>query len=218
MLKNDYMKEIETTLKIIKEEIDKSILDGETDRAFKMINKEVKALVGLEIDTINTLAFSDVIELVRKENQYNSERYIALGELLYFEGYIYSVLKDETSKVNYYEKSLESFYHAYLEEEHIKKKYLNDVMKVVEDLRQYEIHLEDNSRIFRFYEVNNQLDKAEDVLFAMIKDSNKDKKVIFKGLEFYKRLEEKDEDILEFGNLPLSEVKDGLENLKLMTE
>jgi hypothetical protein len=183
-----------------------------------MINKEVKALVGLEIDTINTLAFSDVIELVRKENQYNSERYIALGELLYFEGYIYSVLKDETSKVNYYEKSLESFYHAYLEEEHIKKKYLNDVMKVVEDLRQYEIHLEDNSRIFRFYEVNNQLDKAEDVLFAMIKDSNKDKKVIFKGLEFYKRLEEKDEDILEFGNLPLSEVKDGLENLKLMTE
>lgn len=218
MLKNDYMKEIETTLKIIKEEIDKSILDGETDRAFKMINKEVKALVGLEIDTINTLAFSDVIELVRKENQYNSERYIALGELLYFEGYMYSVLKDETSKVNYYEKSLESFYYAYLEEEHIEKKYLNDVMKVVEDLRQYEIHLEDNSRIFRFYEVNNQLDKAEDVLFAMIKDSNKDKKVIFKGLEFYKRLEEKDEDILEFGNLPLSEVKDGLENLKLMTE
>lgn len=218
MLKNDYMKEIETTLKIIKEEVDKSILDGETDRAFKMINKEVKALVGLEIDTINTLAFSDVIELVRKENQYNSERYIALGELLYFEGYMYSVLKDETSKVNYYEKSLESFYYAYLEEEHIEKKYLNDVMKVVEDLRQYEIHLEDNSRIFKFYEVNNQLDKAEDVLFAMIKDSNKDKKVISKGIEFYKRLEEKDEDILKVGNLPLSEVKDGLENLKLMTE
>lgn len=216
MLKNDYMKEIETTLKIIREEIDRSILDGKTDVAFNMINKEVKALVGLDIDTINTLAFSDVIELVRKENQYNTERYVALGELLYFQGYMYNALKDEASKIKYYQKSLESFYHAYLEEEYLDKKYISDAMEVVGDLSQYEVSLEDNIRIFRFYEINNQLDKAEDILFHMIKSTSKDKNVILKGIEFYNRLKEKDESYLETGNLPLDEVEDGLENLKLM--
>lgn len=216
MLKNDYMKEIETTLKIIREEIDRSILDGKTDVAFNMINKEVKALVGLDIDTINTLAFSDVIELVRKENQYNTERYVALGELIYFQGYMYNVLKDEGSKIKYYQKSLESFYYAYLEEEYLDKKYISDAMEVVRDLSQYEVSLEDNIRIFRFYEINNQLDKAEDILFDMIKNTNKDKVVISKGIEFYNRLKEKDEGYLEAGNLPIDEVEDGLENLKLM--
>ncbi|MDS0528551.1 DUF6483 family protein [Clostridium sp. SHJSY1] len=216
MLKNDYMKEIETTLKNIREEIDRSILDGEVSTAFNMINKEVKALVGLEIDTIDTLAFSDVIDLVRKENQYNSERYIALGELLYFEGYMYNTLKDESNKIKYYKKSLESFLCAYLEEEHLDERYLNDVMEVVKDLSQYEMSLEDNIRIFKFYEINKQLDKAEDILFYMIKNSDKDKTVISKGIEFYNRLKKKDENYLESGNLPLDEVNDGLENLKLM--
>ncbi|MBD7912559.1 DUF6483 family protein [Clostridium cibarium] len=218
MLKNDYMKEIETTLKNIKEEVDKSILNGETDTAFNMINKEVKALVGLEVDTINTLAFSDVIELVRKENQYNSERYIAFGELLYFQGYLYNALSDDSRKIDYYQKSLESFYCAYIEEEYIEKKYLDDIMNIVEDLSQYELSVEDNARIFRFYEVSNQLDKAEDVLFHMIKDSDKDKNVISRGIEFYNRLKKMDEHVLEEGNLPLDEVMDGLENLKSMTE
>lgn len=216
MIKNDYMKEIETTLKIIREEIDKSMLDGKTDVVFNMINKEVKALVGLEISTINTLAFSDVVDLLKKENQYNSERYIALAELLYFQGYIYGRLNDNMNNIKYYKKSLESFYHAYIEEEDMDEKYIRDAMEVVEFLCQYEMNIDDNSRIFKFFEINNQFDKAEDTLFYMIKISNKDQSIISKGIEFYNRLKDKDQKVLEEGNLPLEEVEDGLENLRLM--
>lgn len=216
MLKNDYMEELENTLKLIKDELDNGLLTGDIKVANRMINKEIKALVGLDIDVLNTLAFSNVIEIVRKDNQYNAERYIALGELLYYEGLVMEKLEDDRGKMSYYKKAMESFFAAYLEEKSIEDRYLTNIFEVAKDISYCDYDRDENLYIFKFYEINNQFDKAEDILFHMIKDSGKDRKYIDMGVEFYNRLKDMPEDRLERGNLPINEVNDSLKELKSM--
>lgn len=213
MLKTDYKKEVESTLKLIREEIDKGILEGNVEVAFDKINKGMRALVGLDINTIDTLAFDQVIGLISKDNQYNSDRYIALGQLLYFQGYVYGILENEVNKVNYYKKAVDGFYEAFLEEDDIDDNYLMDISKVLGEISDYELEIECNKKVFRLYEVCKEFDKAEDILFSMIKETNKDKEIISLGISFYERLKEKTEKELEDGNLPLDEVEDSLQDL-----
>lgn len=216
MLKNDYMEELENTLKLIRDELDNGLLTGDVEVARRMINKEIKALVGLDIEVLNTLNFSNVIEIVKKDNQYNAERYIALGELLYYEGLVRKRLDDYSGKINYYKKALDSFFAAYLEEKSIEDKYLVDVYELARDISYCDYNTDENIYIFKFYEINNQFDKAEDMLFHIIKDNNKDKNYIDMGIEFYNRLKEISEDRLEKGNLPINEVNDSLKELESM--
>ena len=57
MIKRDYMKEIENSLKLVREEVEEGIIFKSPEKAILTINKELRGLVGLDIDTVNTLAF-----------------------------------------------------------------------------------------------------------------------------------------------------------------
>lgn len=214
MIKKDYMKEIENALKLAKREVDKNIINGDMESANAIINKELKGLVGLDITTIDTLSFSSIKDVVSRDNQYNAEKYIALGELLSLQGFVYQGKGDEENTLRYYRKAIESFYQAYEEDDSIEEKYLSDAKHIVEILVEYELEIDDELRIFRVYELTNQLDKAEDILFYIIKESENDRDVIQKGMEFYSRLKDKPEEILIDGNLPLEEIEDSYLELK----
>ncbi|MGL4109838.1 DUF6483 family protein [Clostridium sp. LP20] len=216
MLKNDYIKEIENALKLVKREVDKNIVNNEIDKACQAINKEFKGLVGLDLDTISSLSFDSIKAIISRDNQYNAEKYIALGELLNLQGIVYSSQKDEMNKVIHFGKALQAFVQAYEEDDSIDKKYLDDAEKMIEDLRQYELTLEDDKRIFTIYELLNQFDRAEDMLFYMLKINNNSKEIIKAGLDFYNRLKEKPEELLEKGNLPLEEIEDSILQLKAL--
>ena len=216
MLKTDFKKEIESTLDLIKIGIDKDLIDGNSTEALKRINRGMKGILGLDISTVDTLSFNNVIELVSKENQCNFDKYMALGELLYFQGYVYESLKDEISKMNYYQKALMSFYEAYKDCNDIDKRYREDIVEILEFLNEFETSLEDQDIIFKFYEYLRYFDKAEDTLFGMIKQSSKDEKIIHEGIEFYNRLKNMPEDTLIEGNLPLDEVNDSLKQIENM--
>ena len=102
MLKNDYMKEVENSLRILKMEVDKNLKDGNIEKCKELINKQFRALIGLDIETIDTLSFETVKELLSKDNQYNAEKYIALGELLKLEGLVSEKEGDISKKLFYY--------------------------------------------------------------------------------------------------------------------
>ncbi|SFU85983.1 hypothetical protein SAMN04487886_12321 [Clostridium sp. DSM 8431] len=216
MLKTDLKKEIESTLELIKIDIDEYLKDGDIESAFKRIDRGMKGILGLDILTVNTLAFENILELVSKENQYNSDRYTALGELLFFEGCIYDKLNNNSNKINFYKKALKSFYAAFCEDNEVDEKYRDDVMSILDYLSEYEINLSESKMLFNLYEYNKCFDKAEDMLFYMIKISNKSKNIINNGIEFYNRLKAMDEDILIEGNLPIEEVEDSLKEIEKM--
>lgn len=213
MLKKDYMTEVENTLKLVWIDVDKSIAEGEIDKAFAIINKELRSLVGLDINTIDTLVFSDIINIIGRENQYNAQRYIALSELLYLQGYVFEKIKMEEKKILYYKKAMGSFYEAYIEEKYLEDKYLRDSIEVIDKISEYGLTLEENRKAFKLYEAANKFDKAEDVLFRMIKQSDKERDIIEAGIDFYLRLKKKSKEELSRGNLPRNEIEESLKEL-----
>ncbi|NFG24018.1 tetratricopeptide repeat protein [Clostridium botulinum] len=208
MFKNDYMKEMENSLDLIKEEVEKNLINDEIEKAKKAVNSQLKNLVGLDINAIDTLSFNSVREIISKDASYNLGKYIALGELLQLQGKICLKCNDESMMLNYYLKSLESFYEIHDEEELNNDKYIKDIECLINDLREYDIPLDSDIQIFKFYELMNKLDKAEDMLFYIIDKSNNDKSNIEMGLEFYNKLKQRPEEELIKGNLPLEEVED----------
>lgn len=214
MLKNDYMKEVENTLKIVREEVDKNIINGDINKAKERVNKELKALIGLDINTIDILSFKSIEELISKEKQYNTEKYIAFGELMKLEGEIFGKENKENEKIGYYEKSLEGFYKAYSEDDSIDSKYLDDAVDVVADLSNYEFSLDIDKKILKIYEMANKFDKAEDTLFYMLRKTNNNGSIILEGMKFYNRLKERELEELIEGNLPIEEVEDGISELE----
>lgn len=210
MLKNDYMKEVENTLRLVSEEVDKNIINGDIEKAKERVNKELKALVGLDIGTVDVFSFNSIEGLISKGMQYSADKFIAFGCLMKLQGFISNKENNHNSKIQYYEKALESFYTAYTEDDETNSKYLDDAVEVASELSQYELSLDIDKKILKLYELANKLDKAEDTLFYMLRKTNNDGNIILEGMKFYNRLKEMDHDKLKEGNLPIEEVEDGI--------
>lgn len=211
MLKNDHMKEVENTLTLVTEEVDKCIINGDIEKAKERINKELKALVGIDIGTVDIFSFNSLEGLISKEDQYNAEKFIAFASLMNLQGQVSS---EENSKIQYYEKSLEGFFKAYTEDDETNPKYLEDAVDVASELSNYEFSLDMDKKILKIYELANKLDKAEDTLFYMLRKTNNDGSVILEGMRFYNRLKEEEHEKLALGNLPIAEVEDGISELE----
>ena len=218
MLKNDYMKEVENTLRLVTEEVDKNIINGDIEKAKERVNKELKALVGIDIGTVDIFSFNSLDGLISKEMQYNAEKFIAFACLMNLQGKISSKENNENSKIQYYEKSLEGFYKAYTEDDETNSKYLDDAVEVAGELINYELSLDLDKKIFKIYELANKFDKAEDTLFYMLRKTNDDGSMILEGMRFYNRLKERELDELILGNLPIEEIEDGISELERRLE
>jgi hypothetical protein len=214
MLKNDYMKEVENTLRLVTEEVDKNIINGDIEKAKENVNKQLKALVGLDIGTVDVFSFNSLEGLISKEMQYNAEKFIAFGCLMKLQGQISNKENNENFKIQYYEKSLEGFYKAYTEDDETNSKYLDDAVEVAGELSNYNISLDMDRKILNLYELANKFDKAEDTLFYMIRKTNNDRNMILEGMRFYNRLKEREPNELSLGNLPIEEVEDGISELE----
>lgn len=218
MIKNDYMKEIEDTLKIVIEEVDKNIINNSIEEAKEKVNKQLKALVGLDIGTIDIFSFNSIAGLIDKEMQYNAERFIAFGSLMKLQGLISHKENNENAKIGYYEKSLEGFYKAYTEDDEINAKYLNEAAEVADELSSYDFSLDIDKKILKLYELAHKFDKAEDTLFYMLRKTNNEESIVLEGMHFYNRLQKIEPEKLKQGNLPIEEVEDGISELERRLE
>ncbi len=213
MIKKDFMKEIENSLKIVKREVDKNIINGDISKAKEAINNQLKGLVGLDIMTIDTLSFSSVIDIISREDEFNGEKYIALGKLLCLQGFVCQSTGDEEGQIRYYLKSIDALNEAFDEDSDIEKRYFQDGIHISNLLSTYDLTINENKKIFKFYEIVGKYDKAEDILFYMIKKSNKDNSVVEMGINYYERLENLSDEILEAGNLSREEIEDSYKEL-----
>lgn len=211
MLKRDYMKEIENSLKIVRKKVDESIIKKNKESAEEAINKELRGLVGLDLATINSLDFDSIKEIISREREYNSEKYIALAELLRLNGMLQ---EDINEKIYYYNRALMAYYEGINDEELLLENYKKYIEEVMSFVSQYELTVKENIILVWLYECMGRYDKAEDILFMTLKHSNNDEMVIEEGIDFYNRLMNADEKKLEAGNLSHEEVLDGLNVFK----
>lgn len=212
MLKTDFKKEIKNGLKIIREAIDEGVKNKKPDEALKVLDREMKGLIGLDINTIDTLSFNSITELLSRDRELNADRYVALGEILKLRSNL--CMDNLGEKFFYYKKSLKAFYIASEDEELMVQEYLESIRNMINELSEYELNLDEMDSLFKGHEMLKEYDNAEDVLFNMLKDSNNDEKVVKDGIDFYERLLNKSEEELERGNLPMNEVKESLKEIK----
>jgi tetratricopeptide (TPR) repeat protein len=214
MIKDDRFREIENTLELVKEEVNKNIFDGDLEEAKEKVNKQLRRLVGLDMGTVDVFSFESIAGLISKEMQYNAEKFIAFGSLMKLRGLISHKENNQNTKIQYYEKSLEGFYKAYTEDDELTAKYLGDAAEVASELSNYELSLDVDRKILKIYELSKNLDKAEDTLFYMLRKTDNDGSIILEGMRFYNRLKEIEPNELKQGNLPLEEVEDGIIELE----
>ena len=213
MLKRDSAKEIENGLRLVREAVNKAAYDKDKNIALTVIDREMRGLVGLDLMTIDTLSFDNIIELINREREYNADRYLALGEIIRLRG---NLENDVNNKITYYIKAMRAYFFVYKDDEALMDKYIEGVREVVNYISEYELSLDENIILLKGYEMLGEYDKAEDILFSILKKSDGAREIIKEGNDFYNRLKEKEDVLLEKGNLPREEVEDGLKQIEAM--
>ncbi|MDY2729113.1 MAG: DUF6483 family protein [Clostridium sp.] len=215
MIKRDLLKEIENGLKIVMDEVDKGILNNDTRKAFQIINNKMKEMVGIDIDTVNTVSFETIKGMINVGFENSADKYIALGMLLKFQGYLCKSQQDISKEIFYYLISISAFNEGFKDDDTYLNNYKSSIIEIIDEIQKYELSMEESKEIFVAYELLGKYDKAEDVLYEMInKAKDKDKEKMKKlGIDFYNRLLNKNEDDLIKGNLPIEEVKESLKDL-----
>lgn len=211
MLQRDYfmrMTEMLTTvlMKVVLNKEKKNFEDAQQE-----IETAAKTIVGLDLKIIKILSPDDVIKLMKTSDVY-AGRCIVSAELLRE----YALISDEKNQinesVNIFKKSLWLYIEAVLTDElPSPQDFYSKINELIKKLNHSELPLNLRARIFEYYEYSGQYSKAEDILFELIDENNKE--IYNSGILFYKRLQNKPESELMTGNLSRGEVEDGLNEL-----
>lgn len=153
MIKRDLLKEIENGLKIVKETIDKGILENNTEEAFRIIDKKLKEMVGLNIDTINTVSFDSIKSMINAGFENNTDKYIALGMLLKFEGYLFAKDEDVSSEIFYYLTAISAFNEGFYNDDSYLSNYKDEINELISEVIRYKLTDEEGTEVKRAIEL-----------------------------------------------------------------
>ena len=212
MLTKDYIMRMIETLSMMLQKVllmkeSKNISGG-----YEEINKTSKELLGFELSLLQSLPDNKIIELFSLEKDTSAPRLYVLG-VLFKEKASLDVLggkHDESDLLKL--KSLAMLLESYLVgQKQVFKDHASLVQEILQSNGNDFLTLDTLDWLFQFYELTNQYGKAEDVLFEII---HEDPEYVTKGILFYERLLQKNDDELLLGNLPRPEVEEAYDDLK----
>lgn len=149
MIKRDLLKEIANGLKTVKDAIDEGILNNDTKEAFMIVDKKMKEMVGVNIDTINTVSFDSIKSMINAGFENNFDKYIALGMLLKFEGYLYGKKDDVSNQIFYYIVAISSFNEAFEMDDTYLDNYRDDIIEIVDEVKKYKLTDDEEKEVNR---------------------------------------------------------------------
>ncbi|MDP4087828.1 MAG: DUF6483 family protein [Bacillota bacterium] len=189
--------------------------DNNFGESHLVINEAYRQLIGLNSDLVEKLPYEDTVNLISAYESAEVVKLIILAELFklssdlnYLEENSEKGLSNAYKSLNVYRKALE------LDNETTIEICEDNIDKIVERVRDYEIPLEGMLAIFKYEEAVGRFDKAEDMFFEILDSTEEKSELIQEGINFYNRLLGKTEEELEEGNLPKDEVEDGLQRVQ----
>jgi hypothetical protein len=175
------------------------------------IEKAYNGLLHIDGDRIKNLELDDIIKNNTNGNGLNIDNIEIIATLLFEEADILEQLNGiNIISGTYYQKSFALFYQIYQKTK--TKKHIKNIEEIIVKINNYIVTDETKYNLFRYCEENKLFGKAEDYLYDLIE--NKYTNIIKEGKEFYLRLLENEDDILEKGNLPRNEIIDGINYLE----
>lgn len=216
MIKNDYLT---TKLKELSELITKVLKSNdnkELKESREMVSEAFKRLLGLNSELAESLSYKDLMKLVGAYEAAEALKFVILAQLLKLDGDMYKAEGEEMKSFNIYLKSLNVYIKAVLLDSDLIEQGEKIIDEIINEVEAYELPKESSLLLFNYYELVNKYDKSEDILFELLETDDSAESILEEGICFYERLLEKEEEALENGNLPLDEVKEGIERLKIL--
>ncbi|MBK6536775.1 MAG: hypothetical protein IPG09_03010 [Ignavibacteria bacterium] len=209
MLQRDYLMRMTEMLTavIAKVMFNKEIKNYE--EAEKEIETAAKTIVGLDLRIINILNPEDIIQLMKTSDLY-AGRCLVSAELLKEYADVHELNGKDNSSIIL--KSLNLYIEAILSKELPEpEKYYSKINELISFIAESDLQDDLNFKIIDYYEFSGQYSKAEDMIFELIENNNKD--IIDRSVSFYKKLLHRTDEELESGNLSREEVNDALDEI-----
>lgn len=209
MLQRDYLMRMTEMLTAV---IAKVMFNKETknyEEAEKEIETAAKTIVGLDLRIINILNPQDIIQLMKTSDLY-AGRCLVSAELLKEYADVHELNGKDNSSIIL--KSLNLYIEAILSKELPEpEKYYSKINELISFIAESDLQDDLNFKIIDYYEFSGQYSKAEDMIFELIENNNKD--IIDRSVSFYKKLLHRTDEELESGNLSREEVNDALDEI-----
>jgi len=185
------------------------------EEAIKIIDATLSDIFRLNLKSFNSLTDEYLLEIVRVNDLIDAERYIIISVLLEKEAEILEIKGDLIKCHLLFTKALNIRLEAYfVNDEPELSKFYYEIQILIDKVTDYELSEGTSLRLFKYLEEINNLGKSEDILYELLKSTNKDEATVALGISFYERLLEKDSATLEEGGLPRDEVEHALKQLQ----
>lgn len=216
-IKNDYILKLIESIMTFLGEVCGLRKIGKILEARELLKSTYVSYFGIKESTIRSLSFENLLHMLSYEKSLDPNMYYLLGKLIKEDALIDLEQDNLSGAIDYFEKGLRFYLYALsvnkedlAYEEDLRK----DIEEILEFTEEYELSYETNKDIFLFLFYDRKYDKAEDMLYSLLEQSQDNQYTVEMGIAFYDELSRKPEEELENGNLPMSEVIDGRNALR----
>lgn len=190
--------------------------EGKNEEALTAIDDAFKEIFRLSSKFFSSFSDENLMDMIKTDGTLNADKCIMMAKLLEEESEIYES-QDKLNEAFYLNlKAINLLLEAYINKDTNcdLQSYFSDIDLIIEKISDYKIPISLQNKILEYYVKINMYDKAEDMLYDILKSNNFDKDSVEKGISFYEQLLTKNDETLEEGNLPREEIKDSLSHLK----
>ena len=190
---------------------------GAEQEAADEIEQSYQELFGLEPRLIGLLPTDFLLDKLRSGEYLDADMGITLAILLREDASNFQVQGNVMEHYQRLTRSLKVFLAIELEHQLVPEQLaLYDVDAVLAQMDDYELPPDLKYDLFQYYEDAGRFAQAEDVLHELIESSDAKEAIVAEAISFYESLLTLSDDELNAGNLPRTEVEEGLAQLRAL--
>jgi len=181
------------------------------DAAAEEVQTTAKQLLGMDLRMLTTLSDTEFIHLLSVGERFDVEKCVVIAGLLKILGDVRHEQAEEEEAMRVRLTALSMFLELSCREAGaLPKEYYEEVESIIKTLEPAGIPARLYKKLFGYYELQGRFDKAENILFELVAE---DVSFVEDGMKFYERLQMKDDEELQRGNLPRIEIESSVREL-----
>ena len=215
MVRKDYLLRVIEQFAAFLEKILFHKLAGDYIGAEQQIDDTVKTLLGIDPSSLFEMSADRMLRELVGQSGFDMDVCLVVAELCNQKADVARVGNSGAVNVDLLEKSFLLYVEA-IRHGADNNAYRDRILAIIAALRQHDMAETTKIKLIWYYELCGLFGKAEDVLYELAASGHEGIRNI--GMEFYRRLNDKDDVLLAVGNLPRNEVEEGYQNFAGMKE
>ncbi len=188
---------------------------GDFIGAEQQIDETVKTLLGIDPSSLFAMSADRMLQELIGQSGFDVDICLVVAELCNQKADVARAGNASTVNADLLEKSF-LLYSEAIRHGANNMVYRDRILAVINALRQHGIAETTKIKLIWYYEFCGLFGKAEDVLYELVDSGYEGIRDL--GMEFYKRLNDKEDVLLAVGNLPRNEVEEGYQYFAGMKE